>query len=74
MWSLWVVDENENPLTPGAAYDSQLKAYIRAGKFLVACGSKLEDLKVSRVELFGEKTLVIKDPCKDWGIATLESI
>ena len=73
MWNLWVVDSFHQPLASGACCDSQVKAYVRAGKFLIASGSRLEDLQLERCEVFGEKTLLIKDPAKDWGIATLEA-
>jgi hypothetical protein len=73
MWNLWVIGEN-GPLTPGASYGSPLIAYLRAGKFLIACGSRLEDLEAVPVEVFGESTLMVKDPAKSWGIATLETL
>ena len=31
------------------------------------------DLELEKIEIFGEKTLLIKDPRKGWGIATLET-
>ena len=64
---------NNQPIAPGASYDSEVKALIRAGSFIVKTGSDLRDLKVERVKVFGESTFMISDPHKDWGIATLET-
>ena len=71
-WNLWVVDDNK-PLAPGASYDCEVKALCKAGSYVMRHGTQMSNLQVREIDLFGRSALMIKDPDKSWGVATLET-
>jgi hypothetical protein len=50
-----------------------VKALCRAGSYVMKHGTQMSNLQVREIDLFGRSALMIKDPDKSWGIATLET-